>query len=120
MIRVWRRRRRDHPPRLAEHRIERLEDEAAAASAGLTELRQRLDLLESVAAAAGAAPYGGVPAAPMPPVLLAAARDVHQRDIPVRLDVAGTDVVAVIGGAGDPREWWTTIWQLAAPAEERP
>jgi hypothetical protein len=117
---VWRRRRRDDPPRLAERRIERLEDEAAAASAGLSELGQRLELLEKVAAAAGAQPDGGVPAAPMPPALLAAARDLHPRDVPVRLDVAGNDVVAVIGGAGDPREWWTTIWLLAAPGEARP
>jgi hypothetical protein len=117
---VWGRRRRDHPRRLAELRIERLEDEAAAASARLSDLRQRLELLEKVAAAAGAQPDGDAAAAPMPPALLAAARDLHQRDVPVRLDVAGNDVVAVIGGAGDPREWWTTICLLAAPGEERP
>ncbi len=113
------RRRREHSPRLAERRIDRLEDEAAAASADRAELRQRLELLESVAAAAGAEPYRAVPAASMPPELLAAARDLRGGDVPVRLEVAGNDVVAVIGGAGDPREWWTTIWQLAAqPGDE--
>lgn len=115
---MWRRRRTDAPP-VAMTRIRELEAEVAAASADRAELRQRMELLESVAAAAGAQAYRAVPAAPLPPELLAAARDVHGTDVPVRLDVAGNDVVAVIGGAGDPREWWTAIWQLAAKPGEQ-
>lgn len=115
---MWRRRRSHHPPE-ALRRIRQLEDEVAAASADRAELRQRLALLESVAAAAGAQPHAAVPGAP-PPALLAAARDLHRRDVPVRLDVGGNDVVAIIGGAGDPREWWTTICQLTVQPEDEP
>ena len=60
---------------------------------------------------AGQAPWLG-PADPVPPVLLAAARDLRPEDVPVRLTVDGQDMVAVVGGPGDPREWWTAIWQL--------
>jgi hypothetical protein len=55
------------------------------------------------------------PSVPMPPNLLAAARDLRGRDIPVRLDVAGAEVIAVVGGPGDPQEWWRAIWQTAGP-----
>ncbi|HTZ92715.1 MAG TPA: hypothetical protein VMB74_10000 [Streptosporangiaceae bacterium] len=64
------------------------------------------------------------PSAPLPPALLAAARDLRGDDVAVRLKVAGADVVAVVGGPGDPREWWTAIWQAAgqetAHQEEEP
>lgn len=61
------------------------------------------------------------PAGPVPPVLLAAARELRPDDFPVRLSVDGQDLVAVVGGPGDPREWWTAIWQLShyAPGGRR-
>jgi hypothetical protein len=106
---VWRRQR----PILRRYR--RLEQEVAAARAESADLRRRLDLMEMVVAAAGAQAATAVPSAPLPPELLAAARDLHQHDVPVRLEVAGADVIAVVRGAGDPSEWWTSIWQLADP-----
>jgi hypothetical protein len=105
---VWRVRRR----------IRRLETEVAEARADRAAMRQRLKQFEMVAAAAGAGPGSTVPSAPMPPPLVAAARDLRQQDVPVRLDVEGIEVVAVVGGEGDPREWWAAIWQLAGPVGE--
>jgi hypothetical protein len=111
---VWRRR----------HRLQRLETEIAEGKAERAELRQRLQQFEMIAAAAGASlpdgqqepwQHGPAPSAPLPPVLVAAAHEVRSWDTPVRLDVAGSRVVAVVGGSGDPREWWTAIWQLAGP-----
>jgi hypothetical protein len=99
-------------------RIRRLEDEVAEAKAAQADLRRRLEVFEMIARAAGAPVTGEPPGAPMPPVLVAAARDVRSADVPIKLDVGGTDVVAVIGGAGDPREWWTAIWQLTHPVQE--
>jgi hypothetical protein len=93
-------------------RLRRLESEMLAANADRAELRQRLDLFEKIAEAAGAA-IDSVPSSPMPPELVAAAREEHAGEFPVRLDVAGSQVIAVIGGTGDPREWWTAIWSLA-------
>lgn len=92
------------------------------AKAERAELRRRLEVFEAIAAAAGASdegaraagpPRGPVPSAPMPPGLIAAARELRSHDAAVRLDVAGADLVAVVGGPGDPREWWTAIWQFA-------
>jgi hypothetical protein len=97
-------------------RLRRLETELAEARAVQADLRQRLERFEMIAAAAGAPAGPSVPAAPMPPELAAAARELRPRDVPVRLDLGGTEVVVVIGGEGDPREWWQAIWQLAAPA----
>jgi hypothetical protein len=125
---MWRRRRR----------IQQLEIEIEHGKAERAELRSRLDWFEAIAAAAGAAPPGSGPqgtglpstgqpstASPRPglqktvpappPNLLAAARDMRSHDVPVRLDVAGAEVIAVVGGPGDPREWWTAIWQTAGP-----
>jgi hypothetical protein len=125
---MWRRRRR----------IQQLEVEIAQGKAERAELRRRLDWFEAIAAAAGAAPPGTDPhgtglastASPStgparaeqqstvpapPPNLLAAARDIRGHDVPVRLDVAGAEVIAVVGGPGDPREWWKAIWQTAGP-----
>jgi len=65
----------------------------------------------SGASVSGAA---GAPAMPMPPALIAAAGR-PERDVAVRLDVAGTEAIAIIGGAGDPRAWWTAVWDLAGP-----
>jgi hypothetical protein len=81
------------------------------------ELRRRVEAFEMIAAAAGA-PMAGVPNAPLPPVLLAAAREERSADVPVCLDVAGSEVFAVVGGPGDPREWWLAIWQLAVRSDE--
>lgn len=96
-------------------RLRRLEQEVAEARADSAELRRRLELMEMIAAAAGAQPGSQQAAAPLPPELLAAARDLHQRDVPVRLEIAGSEVIAVVNGAGDPREWWSTIVRLASP-----
>jgi hypothetical protein len=72
--------------------------------------------MEMIVAAAGSQ-AGSQPAlAPLPPELLAAARDLHEREVPVRLDVAGSEIIAIVNGAGDPREWWNTIVRLATPA----
>lgn len=103
---MWRRRRR----------LRRLEGEMLATKTDQAELRQRVELFEKIAEAAGAA-IDSLPSAPMPPELVAAARNVHAGEVPLRLDVAGTEAIAVIGGAGDPREWWTAIWRLAETAE---
>jgi hypothetical protein len=56
------------------------------------------------------------PLAPLPPNLLAAARELRGRDVPVRLEVAGAEVIAIVGGPGDPEEWWRAIWRTAGPA----
>lgn len=122
-------------------RLRRLEQEVAAAKADRAELRRRLELFEMIAAASGAslldsrtpadsatsgpAPHAvtsGAPinAARLPPELIAAARDTRSQDIPVRLDVAGAEVIAIIGGDGDPREWWTTIARIAQIDETQP
>lgn len=96
-------------------RVRRLEGELAEARASQAELRRRLEFFEMIAAATGAAARP-VPSAPMPPPLMAAARELHRQDVPVRLDIAGAEVIAVIGGEGDPREWWTAIWELTGQA----
>jgi hypothetical protein len=100
---VWRRRRS----------WRRLAGELAEARAEQAELRRRMAAFEMIAAAAAAPDLP----APVPPSLAAAARELRNTDVPVRLDVAGTEVVAVVGGAGDPRQWWAAIWRLAAPDE---
>jgi hypothetical protein len=87
---VWRRR----------HRLQRLETELAEGKAERAELRRRLDWFEAIAAAAGASGGNAVPAAPLPASLVAAGRDQRMQDVAVRLDVAGTEVIAVVGGAG--------------------
>lgn len=99
-------------------RLRQLEGELAEAKASQDELRRRLEYFEMIAAAAGAAPRTSVPTAPMPPSLVAAARELPRCDVPVRLKVGNAEVVAVVGGEGDPREWWTAIWELATPAGE--
>ena len=129
---MWRRR-----------RLQQLEIEIAQGKAERAELRRRLDWFEAIAAAAGAArpgsdPQGtallstGLPSTtpantaplragqlsmvpPAPPTLIAAAGNLRGHDVPVRLDVAGAEVIAILGGPGDPREWWTAIWQAAGP-----
>jgi hypothetical protein len=98
-------------------RIQRLEDELARAQADHAKLRRRLEQIEVIAAAAGGAQEDSVPSGPMPAGLVAAARELHSRDLPVRLDVAGSEVIAVVGGGGDPREWWNAIWQIAGEHE---
>jgi hypothetical protein len=78
---------------------------------------QRLeDELASARAAAGGAP-DSVPSGPMPPGLVAAARELHSQDFPVRVEMPGSEVIAVVGGGGDPREWWNAIWQIAGEHE---
>ncbi len=95
-------------------RLRQLEAQIDKAGADQAELRWRVEQFELIAAAAGAAQHP-VPSAPMPPGLIAAAGDARLRDVPVRLDVAGTDVIAVVSGDGDPREWWTAIWSVTGP-----
>jgi hypothetical protein len=103
-------------------RIQRLEDELARVHADQAMLRRRLEVFEMIAAAAGEAQGDSVPSGPMPPGLVAAARELQAQDFPVRLDVTGRDVIAVIGGGGegDPREWWNAIWQIAGEHEASP
>jgi hypothetical protein len=95
------------------HRLRRLETELAAGRAERAELRRRLDWFETIAAAAGASPPGAVPTATMPPSLVAVAREARAQDVAVRLEVAGSEVIAVIGGTGDPDEWWSAIRLIA-------
>lgn len=83
------------------------------------ELRRRLEAFEMIAAAAGAA-VPGSPVAAVPPALVAAAGEERSTDVPVRLEVAGGEVFAVVGGPGDPREWWTAIWHVARRDEQAP
>ena len=97
-------------------RLQRLEDELASARADQDRLQRRLEAFEMIAAAAGRAP-DSVPSGPMPAGLVAAARELHSHDLPVRIDVAGSEVIAVVGGGGDPREWWNAIWQIAGEHE---
>ena len=97
-------------------RLRRLESELDAARADQADLRRRLALFETIAAAAGAS-LGEVPSMPMPPELAAAGREARDTEFPVHLDIGGTEAIAVIGGQGDPREWWTAIWTIAAPQE---
>jgi hypothetical protein len=100
-------------------RIRRLEDEVAAARADQAALRRRLELFEMIAGAAGAAlpdqpwPETAAPSTPLPVSLAAAARTASPGETPIRLDVGGTDVIAVIGGPGDPREWWSAVCEFA-------
>ncbi|MGB6455465.1 MAG: hypothetical protein WBH47_13370 [Streptosporangiaceae bacterium] len=95
----------------------RLADEVAEARIEQAELRRRLEAFEMIAAAVGAA-VQGVPDAPVPPALIAAAGERRSEDVPVRLDVPGGEVFAVVGGPGDPREWWTAIWRLTGPDQQ--
>lgn len=53
----------------------------------------------------------------MPPSLVAVAREARAEDVAVRLEVAGSEVIAVIGGAGDPDEWWSAIRLIADAAD---
>ena len=52
---------------------------------------------------------------PVPASLLAAAQDPRRSGAPVRLDVDGSDLIAVVDGeGGDPHEWWSAIRRLAS------
>jgi hypothetical protein len=103
---VWRERRRQ--------RIQQLEDAVAEAKASQAELMRRLELFEKIAATAGVELDERQKVSDVPEPLVAAARDPRQ-DTPVRLEVAGREFIAVVGGeGGDPREWWTAIQRLAS------
>ena len=103
---MWRERRRE--------RIRQLEDAVAEAQASQAELMRRLELFEKIAATAGVELGERQSVADVPEPLVAAARDPRQ-DAPVRLEVAGREFIAVVGGeGGDPREWWTAIQHLAS------
>ena len=104
-------------------RMRRLENEVAAGKAERAELRRRLELFERIAAAAGAAlddpaqnDAGATETpAPVPPSLLAAAQDPRRSGATVRLDVDGSEFIAVVDGErGDPHEWWSAIRRLAS------
>jgi hypothetical protein len=56
----------------------------------------------------------------VPAALTAAARELRAAEVPVRIDMAGGEVIAVVGGPGDPHEWWAAISRLAAPDEAGP
>ena len=101
--------------------MQRLEYEVAEARAGQAELERRVKLFEKIAAAAGVELREqtvelsrSAPAENVPQPLLAAAQD-PRRDAPVRLDVNGREMIAVVGGEdGDPERWWTAIQDLAS------
>lgn len=100
-------------------RLRQLENEVAQARAGQADLQRRLELFEKIAAAAGAEVSD--PAAEqadddtMPQSLVVAAQDPRQGGAPVRVDVDGRELVAVVGGGGgDPHEWWSAIQRLAS------
>jgi hypothetical protein len=94
--------------------MQRLEDAVAEAKASQAELMRRVQMFEEIAAAAGAELSDEPAAADVPRPLLAAAQDPRQ-DAPVRLDVAGREFIAVVGGeGGDPHEWWAAIQHLVA------
>jgi hypothetical protein len=107
-------------------RIRRLEDEITAARVERAQLRRRLEVFEMIAGAAGAAlpepqwAQTRAPASPMPTSLslAAAARTVRSDEAPIMLDVGGTEVIAVIGGPGDPREWWSAVCEVASQPED--
>jgi hypothetical protein len=98
--------------------MRRLEHEVAEARAERAELRQRLELFEKIAAAAGVevdAVQDTEGTEPVPPSLLAAAQDPRQHGAPVWLDVDGRELIAVVDGEdGDPHEWWSAIRRLAS------
>jgi len=100
--------------RLGRRRLRRLENEVLEARADQAELRQRLELFEKIAEAAGIALGEPAPQPPVPPSLLAAAGHPQPQGSPVRLAVEGREVIAVVGGEGDPRQWWDAIQQLAS------
>jgi len=107
---VWREKRR----------LRQLENEVAQARAGQADLQRRLELFEKIAAAAGVEAPG--PAAEpdlaedtVPQSLVVAAQDPRRDGAPVRVDVDGRELVAVVGGGGgDPHEWWSAIRRLAS------
>jgi hypothetical protein len=103
----------------AKRRIRRLEDEVATARADRAELRRKLEMFERIAGAAGAElpdpPWWEVPSTvPVPASLVAASQSPGQDEAPVRLIVGDTDVIAVVAGPGDPREWWSAVCQTAS------
>ncbi len=96
-------------------RMRRLENEVAGVRAGQAEIMRRVELFEKIAAAAGAALGDTVATEPVPASLLAAAQDPRQNGAPVRLDVDGRELIAVVDGeGGDPDEWWSAIRRLAS------
>ncbi len=99
--------------------MRQLENEVAQARAGQADLQRRLELFEKIAAAAGVeAPGQAAERADddtVPQSLVVAAQDPRQGGAPVRLDVDGRELVAVVGGGGgDPHEWWAAIRRLAS------
>jgi hypothetical protein len=105
-------------------RIRRLEDEITAARVERAELRRRLEVFEMIAGAAGArlpeSRWHGThqAASRMPASLAAAANAVRPDEAPIMLEVAGTEIIAVIGGPGDPREWWSAVCEVAGPRKD--
>jgi hypothetical protein len=105
-------------------RVRRLEDEITAARAEQAELRRRLEVFEMIAGAAGAAlpepRWHGTQhiGSPMPASLAAAARAMRPDEAPIMLEVAGTEIIAIIGGPGDPREWWSAVCAVAGPRKD--
>jgi hypothetical protein len=95
--------------------MRRLEDEVAEGKAERAELRRRLELFEKIAAAAGVEVDDSVVTEPVPPSLLAAAQEPRRHGAPVRVDVDGHELIAVVDGeGGDPNEWWSAIRKLAS------
>jgi hypothetical protein len=105
---------------LRRRRLRRLENELLEARADQAELKRRVELFEKIAGAAGAALGDPEPTAPVPPALLAAARNARQQGSPVRLAVDGREVIAVVGEGGDPIQWWEAIRRLLSGTRRDP
>jgi hypothetical protein len=94
------------------------------ARADQADLRQRLQLFEMIAAAAGTdtskpparSDRPGAPSASLPASLLAAARDARTHEEAVWLEVGDSDMIAIVRGPGNPREWWSAIWHASKQA----
>ena len=102
----------------ANRRIRRLEVELALTAIGRAEVARQATLADTIVPVREPGP--AVPSVPMPVKLVAAAHDGRDEDFSLHLELNGASVVAVISGEGDPRQWWTAIWQLAGPEASAP
>ena len=91
----------------------------AEARAERAQLTRRIALFEQIVATAGLELDEAPGVSEVPSPLLAAAGDPRHSGAPVRLDVNGREMVAVVGGEkGDPREWWAAIQRLATRQQD--
>ena len=89
----------------------------------ITDLQRRMEVFEEAArlagvpveSAAGDAIPAGVRAS-----LIAASHTPRPGGEPVRLEAEGVPLIAVVGGAGDPRAWWKALPGLTHPSFAAP